>query len=369
MQDPLADQITRLIRPEIRALSAYYVPHAGEMVKLDAMENPYGWPEAIIDAWLATLRGASLNRYPDPDAQTLQTRLREVMALPEYCALLLGNGSDELIQMIALAVAAPGRVVLAPEPSFVMYRMIAAFAGMDYVGVPLATDFSLDLPTMLAAIERHQPAVTFLAYPNNPTGNLFDAQAMRAIIEMSPGLMVVDEAYHVFAGRSFMADLANHDNLLVMRTVSKMGLAGLRLGFLVGDRAWLNEIDKIRLPYNINVLTQLSVEFALRHRDILEEQARQIRADREYLFNKLQEFTNFTVYPSAANFILFRVPTGRATAIFEALKTQGVLIKNMHNAGGTLLDCLRVTVGTPVENKAFLNALAATATSFSMSSG
>ncbi|HFE32239.1 MAG TPA: histidinol-phosphate transaminase [Gammaproteobacteria bacterium] len=352
----MSDKTVDWIRPEIRALSAYHVPDPGDLIKLDAMENPYTWPEAMVEEWLGRLRGAALNRYPDPAARALSARLREAMAVPEGQAVMLGNGSDELIQIVSQAVAAPGRVILAPEPSFVMYRMIATFCGMDYVGVPLADDFSLDREAMLAAIAEHQPAVVFLAYPNNPTGNLFDADDVRAVIEAAPGLVVVDEAYHAFADASFMPRLGEFDNLLVMRTVSKMGLAGLRLGLLAGPAAWLDEFDKVRLPYNINVLTQVSADFALEHREVLEAQTRQISADRETLWQALDALPGVTPYPSRANFILFRV-AGDADAVFAALKANGVLIKNLNPAGGPLAGCLRVTVGKPDNNDAFLQAL------------
>jgi histidinol-phosphate aminotransferase len=359
MKNKLADLITHLVRPEIRALAPYHVPDATGMVKLDAMENPYRWPPEIVSAWLEQLRSAPLNRYPDPEAHTLRARLRESMTVPAQCEILLGNGSDELIQMIALTVAMPGRTILAPEPSFVMYRMIAAFTAMNYVGVPLQKDFALDLDAMRAAIVKHQPAAVFLAYPNNPTGNLYDEQAMCEIIEECPGLVIVDEAYHAFAGKSFMEALQRYPNLLVMRTLSKMGLAGLRLGALIGAPAWLTEINKIRLPYNINVLTQISAEFALAHHDILTTQAGQIIAERERLSAELSKLPGFTVYPSSANFILFRVPGGRVTQIFEGLKARAVLIKNMDPSGGLLKNCLRVTVGAAGENRLFLTALAA----------
>jgi histidinol-phosphate aminotransferase len=323
------------------------------------MENPYTWPQWMTDAWLETLREVSLNRYPDPGARQLKTRLRDCMAIPGGMEVLLGNGSDELIQMIALALAQPGRVVLAPEPSFVMYRMIATLAGMDYVGVPLDGDFQLDLDAMLAAIETRQPAVVFLAYPNNPTGNLFRAEDVETILEAAPGLVVVDEAYAPFTDASFLDRLGHYDNLLVLRTVSKMGLAGLRLGLLIGGPDWLGEIDKTRLPYNINVLTQASGEFALRHVEVLEEQARRIRADRGLLYTALQDMAGVEPYPSDANFILFRVPAGRGTELFTTLKARGVLVKNLSGTGGVLADCLRVTVGKPEENEAFLQALRA----------
>ncbi|HEC29218.1 MAG TPA: aminotransferase class I/II-fold pyridoxal phosphate-dependent enzyme, partial [Gammaproteobacteria bacterium] len=219
--------IKHWIRPEIRELSAYHVPDPAGMIKLDAMENPYTWPDEMIREWQVILKDIELNRYPDPSGRQLVRQIRKSFSIPDDMAILLGNGSDELIQMIALAVAGKDRVILAPEPGFVMYSMIARFAGMQYVGVPLiASDFSLDMNAMRRAIETRQPAVIFLAYPNNPTGNLFDAEQVREIITIAPGLVVLDEAYTAFAEDTFMASLGQYPNLLVMRTVSKMGLAG-----------------------------------------------------------------------------------------------------------------------------------------------
>ncbi len=353
----LRDRIAQWVRPEIRKLSAYHVPDASGFIKLDAMENPYHWPQDKIDQWLELLRTAELNRYPDPHAQALKDRLREVMAVPADASILLGNGSDELIQMIIMALSGEGRSVLSVDPGFVMYRMIADFCEMDYIGVPLREDFSLDAQALLDAIERYQPAVIFLAYPNNPSGNLFDKADMQRVIEAAPGVVVVDEAYHAFADDSFMPLLDNYDNLLLMRTVSKMGLAGLRLGLLAGAPAWLNEFDKVRLPYNINILTQLSADFALQHAAMLDAQTQQIKQDRAELYAQMQAITTLKVFPSQANFILFRAPADKADAIFEGLKAEGILIKNMSKAGPLLRDCLRVTVGTAEENAAFLQAL------------
>ena len=351
------DRVKRWIRPQVRALSAYHVPPAQGLIKLDAMENPYTWPEPLVDAWLEQLRHVALNRYPDPSSAELKARLRDAFDVDPEHEMLLGNGSDELIQLLALAVAAPGRVIMAPEPSFVMYRMIAVFAGLEYVGVPLReADFSLDGEAMLEAIERHQPAVVFLAHPNNPTGNLFDPAVVEQVIQAAPGLVVLDEAYAAFAAHSFMPSLGRYENLLVMRTVSKMGLAGLRLGLLAGPPAWLHELEKLRLPYNINVLTQASVEFALQHKQVLDQQTAAICADRTTLYDALQEMEGVQVYPSDANFLLLRAPAGTAGALFARLRERGVLIKNLDGAGGRLRDCLRVTVGRPEENRRFLDA-------------
>jgi histidinol-phosphate aminotransferase len=346
------------VKPEILALKAYHVADAEGLVKLDPMENPYTWPEPLLEAWLHRLRSAAVNRYPDGDARQLKARLREYMDLPAEVDLLLGNGSDELIQVIGLALAGPDRVMLAPEPTFVMYRVVAEVLGFRYVGVPLrAPDFGLDVDAMLAAIKTHSPAVVFIARPNNPTGNLFAREELEAVIGAAPGLVVIDEAYAAFAGESWLPDLGGHPKLVVLQTLSKAGLAGLRIGMLAGDADWLSEFNKVRLPYNINVLSQLSAAFILEHADFMREQAAQICRDRTWLFDRLEGTDGVEVWPSAANFLLLRVASARA--VFEAMKRRGVLVKCLDGAHPLLRDCLRVTVGTPGENQAFLDALAA----------
>jgi histidinol-phosphate aminotransferase len=353
----MSDSVDKWVRPEIRELSAYHVPNASGFIKLDAMENPYHWPDAMVKEWLEILRNTELNRYPDPAASELSKQLRNSMHVPASMQLLLGNGSDELIQMIMMAVSGADRIVMSPEPGFVMYKMIATFLNMPFVGVPLKKDFSLDSQAMLKAIEQHDPAVVFLAYPNNPTGNLFADDVIEEILHASNGLVVLDEAYHAFAGKTWMDKLEQYENLLVMRTVSKMGLAGLRLGLLAGSPRWLGEFDKVRLPYNINVLTQASARFALQNQRILDEQTTHIRADRDTMYDELCAIDSIDVFPSQANFILFRTRKIDATSVFEILKKEKILIKNLSTAGGLLSDCLRVTVGTPEENAAFLFAL------------
>ena len=344
-----------LIRDEVRAISAYHVPDSRGMIKLDAMENPYGLPPGLRAQIAALASEVSLNRYPDPGAAALKARLRETMDIPDAMDLLLGNGSDELIQILALAVNRPGAVLMSVEPSFVMFRMVATFTGMRYVGVALTADFDLDVSALGAALREHRPALTFIAYPNNPTGNLFDTDALHALVSASPGLVVVDEAYHAFAGRSFVSELARYPNLLIMRTLSKLGLAGLRLGMLIGRPQWLMEFDKLRLPYNVNVLTQRIAALVLQHPDVLTAQAAAIREGRQRLLAALQVLPGVRAFPSDANFILFRVP--RADTVFSGLRSRGVLVKNLNGSHAALADCLRVTVGTPEENDRFLSAL------------
>ena len=344
-----------LLRREILDLHAYHVPDSSGYIKLDAMENPYRLPHELRSEIAGAVADAAINRYPDPAAASLKEKIRGVTGLPDGAGGLLGNGSDELIQLLAMALNKPGATLLSVEPSFVMYRMIATFIGMRYVGVPLAADFSLDLPATLTAIEREQPALVFLAYPNNPTGNLFSADAVAQIIEAAQGLVVVDEAYYAFAGDSFIPHLAHYPNLLVMRTFSKLGMAGLRLGFLAGNTAWLEQLEKLRLPYNVGVLPQVVAEKLLEHHEVLLQQAEQIKLDRATLYRQLSEITAVQVYPSEANFLLFRV--ANATEVFDGLKQRGVLIKNLHGGHPMLDDCLRVTVGTSEECAKFVAAL------------
>ena len=348
--------IHTLFRPEVLALSAYHVANAKGFIKLDAMENPYTWPLPLKDQWLNCLKDCEINRYPDPQAHTLSSTLKLRNQLPESVDILLGNGSDEIIQLLLMALP-PDSHVLSTTPSFVMYKQISDSLGLHYHGVSLREDnFDLDLPAMLQAIEQFNPAVIFLAYPNNPTGNLFDEKAIERIIKVAKGLVIIDEAYEPFANKASFMPKVMH-NVLVMRTVSKLGLAGLRLGYIVGENEIIAQLHKIRLPYNINVLTQASVQFALENHSVFEEQTYAICIERTVMFNTLNALDGICAYESAANFILFKVPQDNASRIFESLKSQGVLIKNMSSQGGLLRDCLRVTVGTPEENQAFLNAL------------
>lgn len=356
MSSAASSLINRLIRPEIRALHAYHVPPSTGFIKLDAMENPYALPQGVQDDLAQALANAPINRYPDPNPTGLKQKIRDLLALPEGMEVLLGNGSDEIIQLLAMAVNQPNATLLSVEPSFVMYKMIATFIGMRYVGVPLAADFSLDLPALLAAIAREQPALIFLAYPNNPTGNLFSAADIEQVLRAASGLVVVDEAYYAFAEDSFIPRLGEFPNLLVMRTYSKLGMAGLRLGFLAGSADWLNELEKLRLPYNVGVLPQLVASVLLRHHDVLLQQAAQIKHDRAELLAALAALPGVQVFPSQANFLLFRV--ANASAVFNALKDRRILIKNLNGGHPALSDCLRVTVGAAAENTQFVAALA-----------
>ena len=344
-----------LVREEIRALSAYPVAPAEGLVKLDAMENPYPLPEALAAEMGARLARVPVNRYPDPAATGLKRRLREALGIPDSLGILLGNGSDEVLQIVAMALARPGAVALAPEPSFAMYRMSAVACGLRYVGVALKPDFSLDEGAMLEAIAATRPAVTWIAYPNNPSGNLFPREAILRLVEASPGLVVVDEAYYPFSGGATLAgEVGRHPNLLLVRTVSKLGLAGLRLGVAAGPADWIAELEKLRLPYNVNALSMAAAELLLDHRAVLEEQTRAIVAQRGRLEAALDRL-GVTRFPSAANFVLARVKDGPRA--FGRLRERGILVRHFHGSHPLLEHCLRLTVGTPQENDRLVEAL------------
>jgi len=350
-----ADVVAAVVRPELRALSAYKVASAEGMIKLDAMENPFPLPEAVRTRLDAALARVAVNRYPDIAAEEVKQALSRAFGIPPTLDVLLGNGSDELIQLITLALARPGAAMLSPDPSFVMYRLNAVHAGMRFVGVSLASDLSLDRDAMLAAVERERPVLTFVAYPNNPTGNLFAADDVAAIIRASPGLVVVDEAYAAFADASFLPRVAEFPNLIVLRTVSKVGMAGIRLGYAIAAPEWIAQLNKLRQPYNVNALTQAAAVALLSDPGWMAEQAAMIRSERARLAVALARLPGVAVFGSQTNFLLVRVPD--ADRLYDGLRERRILVKNVHGWHPLLANCLRITVGTPGENEALLAAL------------
>ena len=359
LSDAVQTQPTRglnCIRPDVRAAHAYPVAPSAGMVKLDIMENPYRLSPALQAQLGERLGRVAINRYPAERTADLAAALAAHADMPEGCAITLGNGSDELITMLSMAVSQPGAVVMSPMPSFVMYEMSARYQGLEFVDVPLRSDdFELDGPAMLAAIKARQPALIYLAYPNNPTGSLWDAAVIEQIIEAAPGLVVMDEAYQPFASADSMALLTRHAHVLVMRTMSKFGLAGVRIGYLIGRTALIAEIDKLRPPFNVGVLNAEAGLFALEHADVYAAQASELRAQRERVFAALQSMAGVEPFPSQGNMILARVADSAAT--FAALKSRSVLVKNSAAVHPMLANCLRITIGTPDENTALLAAL------------
>lgn len=353
----LPARLARFIRQDVQSMHGYAVQPSAGFVKLDTMENPFGLPPALKRALGERLAEVALNRYPAERGDVLRAALAEHACMPEGCALMLGNGSDELISLLSLACDVPGNVVMAPLPGFVMYELSAKLQGLRFVGVPLTPDFELDGQAMLAAVREHQPALLYLAYPNNPTANLWDDRVIDALIEAAPGLVVIDEAYQPFAARDSMARLARHEHVLVMRTMSKFGLAGVRIGYLMGREGLIGELDKLRPPFNVSVLNCEAALFALEHADEYARQAAIIRSERARLQAALAGMSGVQAFPSEANMILARVPDAAAT--FAALKQHGVLVKNVSALHPLLHNCLRLTVGTPEETGRLIEALGA----------
>lgn len=353
----LAERMQRVIRHDIQSMHGYAIQPSAGFVKLDTMENPFRLPAALQRELGERLSRVAINRYPAERTEVLREALARHARMPADCALTLGNGSDELITMLAMACDLPGACILAPLPGFVMYAMSAKLHGIRFVGVPLTADFELDEAAMLAAIAEHRPSLIYLAYPNNPTANLWNDAVIDRIIEAAPGLVVIDEAYQPFAARDSMARLQRHPHVLLMRTMSKFGLAGLRIGYLIGRRELIAEVEKLRPPFNIGVLNCEAALFALEHEDEYRRQAGVIRAERERLQAALKAMPGVTPFPSEANMILVRVPDSKAA--FEGMRARGVLVKDVSIVSPLLHNCLRLTIGMPEENTLMIDALKA----------
>ncbi|MBC7956033.1 MAG: histidinol-phosphate transaminase [Cytophagales bacterium] len=346
-----------VIRQDVQSMHGYAIQPSAGMVKLDAMENPFTLPEALRRELGARLGEVAINRYPGERINELRAALGRHVGLPKGYDLILGNGSDEIITLLSMACDMPGATVLAPVPGFVMYDVSARLQGLRFIGVPLTADFELDEATMLAAIAKHQPAIIYIAYPNNPTANLFNDAVIEKIVLAAPGLVVIDEAYQPFASRSYMDRVTGHEHVLIMRTLSKFGLAGVRLGYLLGPKALVAEIDKVRPPYNVSVLNAEAALFALEHHDEFARQAAVLRSERTRLIAALAAMPGVKPYPSEANMVLTRVPD--AAGLFEGMKQRKVLVKNVSKLHPLLANCLRLTVGTPHENDLMIDALKA----------
>jgi histidinol-phosphate aminotransferase len=348
------------IRQDIQGMHAYAIQDSEGMVKLDAMENPHRLPPALQAELGRRLGALALNRYPDGRVNDLRAALATYAGMPEGFDIMLGNGSDELIALAALACDVPGAAILAPVPGFVMYAMSAQLQGLAFHGVPLTPDFELDEAAMLTAIAQHKPSIVYLAYPNNPTANQWNDGVVEKIIEAQGaqgGLVVMDEAYQPFASRSYIDRITRHDHVLLMRTLSKFGLAGARLGYLIGPKALVAEFDKVRPPYNVSVLNCECALFALEHVDVFAAQAADIRDQRARLMAALAALPGVRPFPSDANMILVRVPD--AQKAFDGMKARGVLVKNVSKMHPLLANCLRLTVGTADENAQMMAALKA----------
>lgn len=356
----LAARIQHTIRQDVQSMHGYAIQPSAGLVKLDAMENPFRLPGELQRALGERLGAVAINRYPGARQADLLAALAAHAQLPAGCKLMLGNGSDELIDLLSVACDVPGATVLAPLPGFVMYEMSARLRGLRFVGVPLTAQFELDAAAMLDAVAAHRPALTYLAYPNNPSANLWDDAVLERIVAAvgeQEGFVVFDEAYQPFASRTWMPRLGRpgNEHVLVLRTLSKFGLAGVRLGYLSGNAALVDEIDKVRPPYNVGVLNTEAALFALEHAAEYARQAEVLRSERARLQRSLAALRGLTAFPSEANMILVRVPNARRT--FEDMKSRGVLVKHIGGMHPLLAGCLRLTVGTPEENDRMIQAL------------
>ncbi len=347
------EKALELIKAEIRELYPYKIDETCCAVKLDANENPYPLPDELRDKVNKALSDASLNRYPDPYARELKGLISKWLALPEEF-LMLGNGSDELIQAILIAASWGSPTVVIPSPTFSMYKITGLAVGHRVVEVPLDESFDIDADAIIEACHKEHAKVVFLSSPNNPTGNRFSDEKVLKVIRESNALVVVDEAYGDFSGKSLIPYLKENMNLIILRTLSKIGMAGLRLGIMAANPDLINELDKVRLPYNINSLSQTAASVILKEMDVINEQVDAIIEDRTTVFETLKKFNGVTPYPSDSNFILFKVPD--ADRLHLNLIVKGVLVRNL-NRSGRLENCMRVTIGNPEENHAFLVAM------------
>ena len=347
----------KLIRQDIQSMHSYAIQPSAGMIKLDAMENPHRLSASLQAELGARLGALALNRYPAGRVDDLRLALANYAGMPDGFDIMLGNGSDELISLVAMACDVPGASILAPLPGFVMYEMSAKLQGLNFIGVDLTPDFELDGKAMLQAIDQHQPSIIYIAYPNNPTAKLWDDDVIARIIAAAPGLVVIDEAYQPFSSRSYIDRLARHDHVLLMRTLSKFGLAGVRIGYMIGPKALVAEFDKVRPPYNISVLNCEAALFALEHSGAFAAQAGELLVQRTRIQAALAQLPGVKAWPSDANMILARVPDAQKT--FDGLKARGVLVKNVSRMHPLLANCLRLTVGTEGENTQMLSALKA----------
>jgi histidinol-phosphate aminotransferase len=346
--------IRALIKGEVLAQKAYPVDNASCRIKLDANENPLAMPEELRKRFAALLASVPLNRYPEAGSITLASRFAKTFGV-DADQVMIGNGSDELIQILYTALARSGAEVMIPVPTFAMYRISGLNAGFRVAEVPLDSQFDLDLAAMRERAASYPPVLTFLAYPNNPTGNCFRRERIEALLREVSGIVVVDEAYFHFAQETFLPLLGRQENLVVLRTLSKVGLAAMRIGLLIGPATMVHELNKVRLPYNLNSLSQAAAGFYLDNEEAFLEQAAAIRRWRGELTSAMETLPGIHLRPTDANFIFFSCDFN-ADRVYTKLKGRGILIKNF-NAPGAMRGFLRVTVGTREENSEFVEVL------------
>lgn len=344
------------LRKDLRSLKPYQPGEDDYTLKLDANESPFQVP-LEIRAQLASelLNGNNYQHYPDSDANVLRDRLADYLKVSRD-NILIGNGSDELIQIVTSAFAGYGDAVLCPVPSFSMYSFYARVAGATPVEYYLDEKFRYDISEIKRAVEEYYPKILHICNPNNPSGSIMPVSDILSIARRFGGVVVVDEAYYEFYGESAVKYIEDYPNLVILRTFSKaMGMAGLRVGYLVCNKNLANEIYKVKPPYNVNSFSQRAAELVLEYRDVRKDRINEILNAREWLFQALVGLRGVEPYPSEANFILMKVKD--SLAVYKGLLKKGILVR--HYTGDEILDNhLRVTIGRMEDNKYFLHCLA-----------
>jgi len=352
------NDVLKLIKPEVLALEGYRVATPPHTIKLNQNESPWDPPDAIKEAFLERLQAAAWSRYPGQVPEELHAELRKALTLPAEIDVLVGNGSNELIQTLLAATVDRGTGVVIPVPTFAVYRLIATVLGATIVEAPLNEDLTFDTGRIVETATRSRARVIVLCRPNNPTGSAIPLAGVRRLACETDALVVVDEAYHDFAADNALPLLFDHENLVVLRTFSKaLRAAGLRIGYLLGHAALVKQVAKAMVPFNVGLAAREAALSLLRNWELLREGVRTIVKGREALFRELAATEGITPFPSQANFICFRAEVP-APALFDALLERGILVRNVSHYP-LLADCLRVSVGTNEENRAFVNAVRA----------
>lgn len=346
--------IMELVRNKIKGLKTYQVENMDEGTKLHANENPYPPSPKLLKKIFQRLDKLELNRYPDPDCRNLKQAIANTTGtLPEQ--IIIGNGSDELIQYLMQVLCDEGDTISFPDPTFAMYGITAQCLGLNPVSFPLNDSWDFEALSALKVLAEHKARIVFISYPNNPTGNCFSGQEIQQVIEQFEGIVVLDEAYQDFSGKSFLNQMEKHNNLVILRSLSKIGLAGLRIGYGIFPVMLAEQVNKVRLPYNSNSISQWVATELLNDFSHVKNQIHSIVEERNRLMDELSKLPAITVYPSNSNFILFQAPEG-GEKLFNNLKKNGTLLRNL-NSHPRLKNCLRVTIGTKQENDQFLDQL------------
>jgi len=347
--------LTSLIQGNVRSLKPYHMENIDCEVKLHANENPFPPSKELLDLFTASIQNIQLNRYPDPDSQKLKSSIAKRLNT-KTDHLVIGNGSDEIILLLLQIFCKEGDTISLPDPTFAMYGIIAQGLGVSSVNMPLDDHWDFNADELLKTAEKNKSRIIFLSYPNNPTGNCFSENQVHKVIENFKGIVVVDEAYYDFSNKSFMSQIEKHNNLIILRSLSKIGLAALRVGFAMADPLIIDQINKVRLPYNSNTISQTMAEHLMRHFAPVQKQINSILKERHRLMETLEKIDSITIFPSDSNFFLLRTEQP-VEKMFRFLMDHGILVRNL-SSHPKLNNCLRITVGTKDENNRFLSKIA-----------